>query len=105
MRLCGVCRGERHAVHLFSGREVGATCRHCGRDIVFTEGSWVDTCATGDDAMWRETCDHHETFTAEHEPETESLVAHVFACWECDQVNRWPHFTPSGPYDWETEGL
>lgn len=31
------------------------TCIHC------------DPEATGDDAVWRETCDSHDTFTAEHE--------------------------------------
>lgn len=45
-----------------------ATCRHCERFIVLDEGRWIDPEATGDDAIWRETCDSHETFTAEHEP-------------------------------------
>lgn len=49
--------------------ESGA-CRHCGRHIVRTEADgWVDPQATGDDHIWRETCDAHDTFTAEHEPE------------------------------------
>lgn len=44
-------------------------CRHCGRSIVRDEdGVWVDPEATGDDEIWRETCDSHDTFTAEHEP-------------------------------------
>jgi hypothetical protein len=46
-------------------------CRHCGRDIVRgnkDEYEWVDPEATGDDSIWRETCDAHDTFMAEHEP-------------------------------------
>jgi hypothetical protein len=31
-------------------------------------GEWVDPEATGDDSIWREVCDSHDTFTAEHEP-------------------------------------
>lgn len=45
-----------------------ATCKHCGRSITRENGAWIDINATGDDAMWRETCDSHDTFTAEHEP-------------------------------------
>lgn len=56
-------------------------CRHCGRRIIYEvagrvgvrsdvePGSWIDPEATGDDSVWRETCDAHDTFTAEHEPE------------------------------------
>ena len=48
-----------------------STCRHCGRTIVLDRfGFWTDPEATGDDAMWRETCDQHDTFTADHEPVT-----------------------------------
>lgn len=49
-------------------------CRHCGRRIVKdpTEG-WIDPEAGYDDedgdGIWRTTCDQHDTFTAEHEPE------------------------------------
>lgn len=44
-------------------------CRHCERRIVFVEeDGWVDPEATGDDSIWRETCDAHDTFRAEHEP-------------------------------------
>lgn len=51
-----------------------ATCRHCGRTIVkdATEG-WIDPEAGYDDedgdGIWRTTCDSHDTFVAEHEPE------------------------------------
>jgi hypothetical protein len=49
-----------------------STCRHCGRRIV-REGEglyvWIDPEASGDDRVWRETCDSHDTFAAEHEPE------------------------------------
>lgn len=47
------------------------TCKHCGRRIVQDdEDGWIDPEATGDDSIWRETCDSHDTFSAEHEPET-----------------------------------
>ena len=45
------------------------TCQHCGRAIYHVHGAWIDPRATGDDRIWRETCDSHDTFTAEHEPE------------------------------------
>lgn len=46
------------------------TCRHCGRPIEQdTDGAWIDPEATGDDVMWRETCDAHDTFMADHEPD------------------------------------
>jgi hypothetical protein len=45
-----------------------ALCRHCDRMIVLDGDRWVDPMATGDDSVWRETCDSHDTFTAEHEP-------------------------------------
>lgn len=45
------------------------TCVHCGRIIVLDEdGVWVDPEATGDDSVWRETCDAHDTFIADHQP-------------------------------------
>lgn len=44
-------------------------CSHCDRAIVRgSDGVWIDPDATGDDKMWRETCDSHDTFQAEHEP-------------------------------------
>lgn len=50
--------------------EQATECRYCGRRIVWDPRSgWVDPEATGDDGVWRETCDAHDTFTAEHEPE------------------------------------
>jgi len=46
------------------------TCKHGGREIVKTsEGVWVDPEATGDDSIWPETCDSHDTFMADHEPD------------------------------------
>lgn len=44
------------------------TCEHCGRAINDSPDGWIDPLATGDDAIWRETCDANDTFTAEHEP-------------------------------------
>lgn len=49
---------------------VTATCRRCGRTIYYnpTDG-WIDPEATGDDSIWRETCDeNHEDRIAAHEP-------------------------------------
>ena len=43
-------------------------CQYCGRDIIQIDGIWVDPLATGDDAVWRETCDSHDTFLADHAP-------------------------------------
>jgi hypothetical protein len=43
-------------------------CRHCGRSIILINGVWVDPEATGDDSVWCEVCDEHDTFAAEHEP-------------------------------------
>ena len=46
-----------------------ATCTHCEREITKShDGPWVDPLATGDDSVWRETCDSHDTFIADHEP-------------------------------------
>jgi hypothetical protein len=45
------------------------TCRYCHRDIVLEAGYWIDPEATGDDSIWRETCDEHtDDFLAYHEP-------------------------------------
>lgn len=49
-------------------RENASTCRHCGRSIILDGDRWVDPEATGDDEVWRETCEDHDTFEAEHEP-------------------------------------
>lgn len=46
-------------------------CKHCGRTVFDTgEDSmyrYVDPHALDDDSIWRETCDSHDTFPAEHE--------------------------------------
>jgi hypothetical protein len=45
------------------------TCKHCQRDIQLIDGTWVDPQATGDDSLWRETCDaNHTDRAAQHEP-------------------------------------
>jgi hypothetical protein len=54
-----------------TARDVIKECRHCGRSIVLDGDRWVDPEATGDDSVWRETCDAHDTFVAEHEPTRE----------------------------------
>lgn len=45
------------------------TCQHCQRAIHQEGDTWIDPEATGDDSVWRETCDQHDTFIADHEPE------------------------------------
>lgn len=46
-----------------------SVCLFCERPVRFdpTVGLWVDPMATGDDSMWRETCEANTgSFTAEH---------------------------------------
>lgn len=48
-----------------------SVCVWCSREIVRESDGlygWVDPEATGDDSVWREVCDSHESFTAEHKP-------------------------------------
>lgn len=45
-----------------------STCRYCGRGIELHDGYWIDPEAHGDDSIWREVCDEHDTFVADHEP-------------------------------------
>jgi hypothetical protein len=61
--------GDDRAVVPVSTVKVAASCHYCHRVIVEDDGRWVDLEASGDDSIWRETCDGHDTFTAEHEPE------------------------------------
>jgi hypothetical protein len=44
-------------------------CFHCGRTITATPTGWVDMQATGDDTIWRYTCDENDTFPSDHEAE------------------------------------
>jgi hypothetical protein len=45
------------------------SCKHCERPIELTEAGWIDPEATGDDSIWRETCDRNEEDRmAQHEP-------------------------------------
>lgn len=47
-----------------------ATCQHCQRTIyLHPRDGWINPEATGDDSIWRETCEDHDAFAAEHEPE------------------------------------
>jgi len=52
---------------------------------------WVDPEATGDDGIWRETCDMHDTLVADHQPVPEFGVG--MSMWktainEPDRVGR-----------------
>jgi hypothetical protein len=64
-------------------REPESTCLHCERRIVLRAGLWIDPAAGYDDeygdGIWRETCDEHDTFTAEHEPQ--ARPEHVPGRW------------------------
>ncbi len=58
-----------------------ARCSHCERPIEWIgnpprgrSGIWIDPEATGDDSIWRETCDAHDTFEAKHEPEPDGIA-------------------------------
>lgn len=53
-------------------------CEHCDRAIELIDGLWVDPEATGDDVIWRETCDQHDTFQAQHEPVWEDADASTY---------------------------
>ena len=44
------------------------TCVHCSREIVLDDDVWVDLEADGDDTIWREVCDSHDSFVATHDP-------------------------------------
>lgn len=61
------------------------TCRHCDRTIVPEDGGWIDPEATGDDSVWRETCDQHDTFIADHEPDY-GTVSEFKVCEVCGAV-------------------
>lgn len=54
-----------------------ATCRNCNRSVVNENGTWIDPEATGDDIVWRETCEASTTFTAEHEPDAPSTSTKI----------------------------
>lgn len=43
------------------------TCRLCRRTIAFVSGEWIAPEATGDDAIWRETCENGKGMIAAHE--------------------------------------
>jgi len=57
--------------HGWARYEIARTsyCRHCQREVDLVDGVWIDPEATGDDYIWRESCDRNETLTAEHEPD------------------------------------
>lgn len=64
-----------------------ATCKHCDRAIVEVDGAWIDPAATGDDSMWRETCDaNSEDVVAAHEPAVSVIGAPRYPAVE-DHVN------------------
>lgn len=45
------------------------TCVHCSREIVLDDSVWVDPEADGDDIIWRDVCDSHDSFVATHDPD------------------------------------
>lgn len=61
------------------------TCTHCGRGIEYdsTDG-WVDPEASGDDRIWRDVCDSHDSALAHHEPHQAGLgVGHIWTNVKC----------------------
>ena len=44
-------------------------CIHCERIITATPTGWADMQATGDDKIWKYTCDENDTFPSDHETE------------------------------------
>ena len=43
------------------------TCIYCARTVKLTDtGEWADMAATGDDIIWRYTCDENDSFQGEH---------------------------------------
>lgn len=77
----GECTSDATHPVALTGDE--ATCAHCGRRIVKSNVGWIDPEATGDDAMWRVSCDAHDTFTAEHEPSYPRKNAAGETVWAC----------------------
>jgi len=63
-RLCYKTRDD--AADTLSGVYNNATCEDCGRAVEYVDGSWIDPEASGDDILWRETCDSSAMFPAEH---------------------------------------
>lgn len=64
------------------------TCAHCGRSIERDAlDGWIDPLATDDDSVWRETCDAHDTFRAEHEPSIDvAALARTIQAFEFEHV-------------------
>lgn len=72
---CGWCNRVGNTDPVACGwcgiRRETSACMHCDRPIVKDDDEvWVDPYATGDDSVWRETCDRHDTMVANHEPST-----------------------------------
>lgn len=80
----GTGHAQRYEVRKTAASE--AHCRHCDRPIVQEDGRWVDPEANGDDSIWRETCDAHDTFQAEHEPKTSAKTAGMP---DIDDIMKW----------------
>jgi len=65
------------------------TCKHCRRPIVSTEEGWADPLATGDDSVWRFSCDNNDTFTALHVPRRDGQrFVRYWLCF-CRRIIRW----------------
>ena len=63
------------------------TCQFCSREIKNEAGLWIDPEATGDDSIWRDTCDANDGFDARHEPKPEHLSAEYWA--ECLEIREY----------------
>lgn len=75
-------------------------CQHCNRTIELMGSAWIDPNATGDDDLWRYTCDHNDTFTAEHEPKVSTpRRRHGCLLWpvlndDSAEVDYWEVYAP-----------
>jgi len=82
------------------------TCAHCQRAIVLVDGAWVDPEAAGDDSLWRETCDSHDTFVAEHEPVVSDTDRRIAVLQAIDAFVAMANAHPSTPHhDWGVTGF
>lgn len=70
--VAAACADEAARPEHWTVRHVRHRCHYCGRGIVHTDADgWIDPTATGDDAIWREVCDSHDTVIADHVPAAE----------------------------------
>lgn len=80
-------------------------CRYCDRPITLVGDIWVDPDATGDDDIWRETCDAATTFVAHHQPDRMRRPADVPSYLTWDGRRQTVTTTDGVTYRWEFYSL